>query len=263
MSALFPRPPWRRQEPQCPPAPGLQLGVAQQAQQVVDAWRLVYVYYRYNNLINPNPHRIHLAPAAIDPHTAVVVGSINQLIVTTLTALIDHPVDPQRTHTADGLPLDQVYHEQLESMRRSGRRLMELGLFADRRLRLARTAETLFQLTRFAFHYALQQRVTDILIGVAERNAGFYARWFGFEPCSDPRSYPAIRNARIVLLRCDMTNVQRAGAPHPALMLFRENPVPAEVFDRRFDFAPSALAGTPIEALLADLNTQRSLSATG
>ncbi len=231
---------------------GLQFRIAQSQDDVCEAWRLVYLNYLETGLIKPNPHRIHTAPHAVGPHSVVIVGEISDLIVSTLTAMVDPP-------TGQGLPLDRVYRQELHQLRQKGRRLLEVGLFADRRRQLARSAEALFQLMRVAFYYGLNQKVTDFVIGVHPRHARFYVRSFGFEAFGQPKVYPAVNDRPVQLLRGDLELRLSEKPLHPALEYFVANPIDETVFTKRFILQDQSLAETPIEAFLQDQAKSNSL----
>ena len=222
---------------------GLVFDVATDISQVMSSWRMVYKSYLQSGLIPPNPQRIHTAHQAIGRNTAVIVGSIRGVVVTTLSAFIG-------SNGPGSLPLERVYGAELMKLRRAGRRLMEVGLFADRRRNLARTAQILFQLMRFAFHYGRASDITDFVIGIHPRHARFYLRSFGFQEFGPVQQYPAVNNNPVVLLRGDF-EVEMSKSPlHPALQFFVDHPVASSQFDRRFSFDPADIAGTPIETFL-------------
>ena len=130
-----------RETPTARTAPnGLFFGVAENTDQVVQAWELVYRSYVRTGLIDPNQSRIHTVPQAVGPNTAVVRGCLSELVICTLSSYLDGP---------DGLPLDAVYHDQLQAMREQGKVPLELGLFADRREHLYRSIDALLELMRF------------------------------------------------------------------------------------------------------------------
>ena len=218
--------------------------LAQTCDEGVEAWRLVYDNYLQARLINPNRHGIHTAPQAAAPGNAVIFGTTNSL-VTTLTAFADS--------RQAKLPLDRVYGRQLDGLREEGRRLMEVGLFADRRGKVTRSAPALFQLMRYAFYFGLQSGVTDFVIGVHPRHSRFYVKSFGFDQLGPPVNYPAVNNRLVVLLRGDLEARRNADPLDPALQFFSDHPVPDEAFECRFVFGADAIAGSPIEAFLRDL----------
>ncbi|MCC5830315.1 MAG: hypothetical protein JJU36_12790 [Phycisphaeraceae bacterium] len=225
----------------------LGLCVSSTVDEVIASWRLVYDAYVRVGLIHQNPHHIHMAPQAIGPGTAVLSSSIGIIPVSTLTAITD---DPSREGAM--LPLDRVYGPQLQRLRSKGHRLMEVGLFADRRRHLSRTTESLFQFMRLAFYFGLSRKITDFVIGVHPRHARFYSRFFGFMQEDDVKSYNAVNDHPVVLLRGNLESEMAKRPLHPALDYFVANPPEKGLFNDRFDFQPTAIAGTPIDGWLRD-----------
>ena len=129
------------------PRTGLHYHVANSIEEPLDAWRLVYLSYQRDELIDPNPFGIHTVSQAVGTKTAIALARFGNLAVSTLSAYADGPT---------GLPLDTVYHAELEALRRSGRLAMEVGLLADRREQVSRSVESLFELMRFAFYFAVE-----------------------------------------------------------------------------------------------------------
>ena len=234
---------------------GLTFELATEIGPVIAAWRLVYKSYLKSELIRPNPHRIHTAPHAISPGTAVIIGNIRSVVAVTLSAFVD-------TSASAGLPLDRVYGSQLNALRRKGRTLMEVGLFADRRHNLTRTAEALFQLMRFAFHYGIESNVTDFVIGVHPRHARFYERSFGFQVFGPVHQYAAVNDNPVVLLRGDLKHELNRTPLHPALKFFVDHPVPGNTFEPRVQLSSELLTGTPIAAFLRDCDQPNRLGRT-
>ena len=154
------------------PASGLEFYIAHTMEEVEEAWGLVYDAYRRDNLIDVNPHRVHTTSQAVGPNTAVILGCLGPLAVGTISAYTDGP---------EGLPLDSVYLTEISALRRGGRKLMEVGLFADRRERINRAADGLFALMRFSYFFGFPMECDDIIIGVHPRHAPFYMRLLGFE----------------------------------------------------------------------------------
>ena len=104
---------------------GLSYRVAGSLAEVLDSWKLVYQSYTRDGLIDPNPFGVHTTKYAVGPRTAVAMAVLKGAIVGTLSSYGDGP---------EGLPLDVAYRAEIESLRRAGRRPMEVGLFADRRV---------------------------------------------------------------------------------------------------------------------------------
>ncbi len=144
------------------------------------------------------------------PTRSGMIYRLHHLLPTSLTLLLkDGPsAVGTLTHVLDtdlyGLPMDKVYGEELNALRRRGRRLAELSALAVRR---NYCLQSLFMLlVRAAYLYALKKRVTDFCIMVNPRHAGFYRSIFLFEELGPTRPYPLV-NAPAVALRLDLVTV--------------------------------------------------------
>lgn len=202
------------------------------------AWALVYRRYKEQGLIDENPFRIHTVPQAIDSHACVICEILRGTVVSTLTVIADHTGD---------LPLDSVYGESLNSLREEGCAIVEVGLLADRRRAIQRTAAALFDMMRWVAYYTLHFGRTDIVIGVHPHHVGFYGRCFGFEAFAPPTMYPLVNDNPVVPLRLPLRDRLAQPSLPPGLRHVRNNPVPAEAFAERFRFDPQALQGSRIE----------------
>lgn len=225
----------RSSEPPCSCATSLQ--------QVESAWRLVYDRYSQMGLIDKNPYGIHAVPTAVGQHACVIWGPEGPSVGYTMTLFRDNPM---------GLALDSVYPRQLDEMRKKGRRLLEVGMLADRRRCASRGITALFSMMRWAVHFALNTGLTDIVIGVHPRHAQFYVRCYGFEEFAAPTSYPLVRDHPVIPLRLRLLERLAQGVLPRGLVDARDNPVPASAFSHRFAFQPEQLRGSLIAGFLHD-----------
>ncbi|MEO8748496.1 MAG: hypothetical protein ABI379_12690 [Rhodanobacter sp.] len=233
MTACLARPVVRSSEPTCVCATSLQ--------QVEMAWHLVYERYSQMCLIDENPFGIHAAPTGVGPHACVIWGPEGPEVGYTMTLFRDNPM---------GLALDSVYARYLDELRGQGRRLLEVGMLADRRHSTARGIEALFSMMRRAIHYALHTDLTDIVIGVHPRHAQFYVRHYGLEEFAPPTSYPLVRNNPVVALRLRLRESLANDVLPRGLADARANPIPASAFAHRFAFDPEQLRGSLIAGFL-------------
>lgn len=227
------RPAMRGGESQCSCATSLE--------QVESAWRLVYERYSQMGLIEKNAFTVHATPAGVGPHASVIWGAEGAEVGYTMTLFRDNP---------KGLALDSVYAPQLDGLRQTGRRLLEVGMLADRRESAARGIGALFSMMRWAVHYALHTNLTDVVIGVHPRHAQFYERCYGFETFAPPTSYPLVRNHLVVGLRLRLLEGLAKDMLPRGLADARDNPIPASAFAQRFAFAPEQLRGSRIAGFL-------------
>ncbi len=225
----------RSDEPTCLCATSLE--------QVESAWRLVYERYTQMGLIDENPFGIHAVPGAVGQHACVIWGPEGSDVGYTMTLFRDNPM---------GLALDSVYARELDEMRRKGRRLLEVGMLADRRQSAARGIGALFSMMRWVIHYGLHSGLTDIVIGVHPRHAQFYVRRYGFEEFAEPTSYPLVRNNPVVPLRLRLLEGLAKDVLPRGLADARDNPLPGSAFLHRFAFEPEQLRGSSIAGFLKD-----------
>jgi hypothetical protein len=214
--------------------------VARTLDDVLEAWQLVYTAYRRAGLIDSNPFELHTVPQAVGPQTMVITGCLGPMTGTTLSAYVDNPT---------GLPLDSVYPEELGNLRKEGRKLMEVGLFGDRRDHLVRSSEGLFDLMRFAFYYGHYSGCDDAVIGIHPRHAPFYQRFFALEQIGEARSYATVKNKPVVLLRLNF-KAKRDALPR-GLRFFSDNQIPNDIFANRYLFDEASMENSMLERYLA------------
>lgn len=233
ITARLTRPALHSSEPPCSCATSLQ--------QVESAWGLVYDRYSELGLIDENPFGIHAVPTAVGEHACVIWGPEGPDVGYTMTLVRDN---------VSGLALDSVYAAYLDALRRDGRRLLEVGMLADRRRSAARGVGALFSMMRWAIYFGLHTGSTDIVIGVHPRHAQFYIRCYGFEEFAPPTSYPLVRNHPVVALRLRLFEELEKEVLPRGLADARDNPIPASAFAHRFAFEPEQLRGSRIAGFL-------------
>ncbi len=221
----------------------LRFGPARNLTAVEEAWHLVYRSYRRARLIAANRHELHTVAAAIHPRTLVLVGRINELVVTTMSAFVDGDRP---------LPLDGPFRPALDQLRAEERRLMEVGLFADRRETIARSLNGLLQLMRYAFFYAIHEQVNDVVIGVRPQHASFYERCFGFEAIGAPVPGVAWHGAPLVPLRLDIPGRYHHGRLPRGLAFFQADPLEADAYQGRYAFDQTEVGRSTIGGFLAE-----------
>ncbi len=104
----------------------------------------------------------------------------------------------------EGLPCDEIYRDELDSLRGQGRRLVEVT-------RLAISEENqrskLLLVRLFNFIYIFARRVRgfdDFVIEVNPRHVTYYRRLLNFEQVGPERACLRVQGAPAVLLRCDL-----------------------------------------------------------
>ncbi|NIM71012.1 MAG: hypothetical protein GTO48_11300, partial [Xanthomonadales bacterium] len=77
----------------------------------------------------------------------------------------------------------EIYHEEVQPLRRRGRRLTEATMLADRRRQIRRALPMLMQLMKRVFDQAtLMLHADDLCITINPRHETYYERYLLFEP---------------------------------------------------------------------------------
>jgi hypothetical protein len=179
------------------------------------AFRLLYRAYVAADLSTPNPFNMRVTKFHLLPESPVFVARLNDNIESTVTMVLD---------SSEGLPIDAVYPEQIEILRRFNVNCAEMCCLADRRNNLSKGIDSVIGMTRLALHYAIQKDVSCLLLLAHPRHAKFYKRAMGFRAIDKVRSCPFVR-----------------GFPaEPLLLNLRElQDHKPKFYDRYFDGQPS------------------------
>lgn len=220
--------------------------------EVVGAWSEVYASYRRSGLIGPSPQRVHVMPEAVDPSVLVVVDSgISQASsgappgchrgIATITAIPD---------VGRGIPLDEIYGEQIDELRRSRREPIEIVLLTDDRNGDKRSMSAVFALMKWTFFYGIYLGKTDLVFGVHPRHVSFYRRMLGAVELGPEKTCPRVQNAPIVGMRLDVVGGLKATRKARAIQHFLTRPIARDEFADRFQLSWASIRGSVIEDYL-------------
>lgn len=145
------------------------------------AWRQYESSYRFGR----DPNRIVLV--VLDHGRAVATSSLG----------LDSDI---------GLLADELYKDEIDRLRREGRRLCEMTKLAvDHVIRSKRVLASLFHISHIYAYYL--HRRTDCLIEVNPRHVRFYKAMLGFEELGDLKMCARV-NAPARLLRLDLDQLE-------------------------------------------------------
>ena len=191
------------------------------------AYRLVYHCYLQRGYVHRDPFEIRLSIFNAFPGAITFVGTMAEEVISTVSLVPDTPV---------GLPMDEIFHHELQTLRANGRRLAEVTMLADRRAEFRRTLPMLLQLMKLVFDYAtLVLKANDLCITINPRHAKFYKRYLLFEPMGGPKSYPSVRDNPALAERLNLDDAPAACNGHENLQKqFLENRTPIARFEDRY-----------------------------
>lgn len=201
--------------------------VASSLEQTLQAWELVYRAYTRIGLIEENPFQLHTVPQAVGEHTITICGTVGDDVVSTLTMIHD---------SEQGLPLESVYRDELDALRRQGRRLMEICLLADRREHLTRSLPAVLGMMRYVYWRSRHSHFDDIICGIHPHHAQFYMKYYAFEQIGRETVYPTVRNHPVVLLHLDLEAKVKLNPLPRGLALHASEPLEPTAFEPHFVF---------------------------
>jgi len=235
------------------PSPGAErsrslpeFSVASSLAEVQEAWSLVHDAYCRIGLIDRNRHGLHTVPNAVSPATSVIVGKVDQKVVSTLS-IIPEAQQP--------IPLQKIYPDELDALRASGHKLLEVGLLADRREHISRAMVSIFEMMRYVFWRSYLTH-TDIIIGVHPHHSGFYINSFGFTQIGQESTHPLVKDHPVVLLRLDLHTTLKIEPVPKRLIHYVNNPLTDEDFANRYNFDPQEVEASVIGSYLKEKTAQ-------
>jgi hypothetical protein len=159
------------------------------------AFRLVYNSYLRAGLGEQNHYEMRVTPYQLLPTSQIFVARLQSEVVSTVTLVGD---------SEHGLPMESMFAEEVDQLRKRGRRIAEVSCLADRRKDPGRFLTSFSSLTRCMAQYARSQGITNLLVSVHPRHARFYCRYLGFRAESARVvECPHVRNRPAVALNLD------------------------------------------------------------
>jgi hypothetical protein len=212
----------------------VEIGPAADREQLERAYELVYLNYVQRGYIGENETRLRFSVFNAFPETATFVAMLHDRLVATVTLVDDTPA---------GLPMDEIYHEELQALRDRGRHVTEVTMLADRRLSVSRSFFMLIRLMKLVFDYTtLHLRANDMCITVNPHHDKFYQEYLLFAPMGGLRAYPSVANNPALARRLDLDAVRDASADHPNLLKhFYENRTPIDRLRKRYTLSDEDL----------------------
>jgi hypothetical protein len=127
-----------------------------------------------------------------------------------------------------GLPLEDVYADEVALRRKQGLVLAEVSCLANGKDEDRSSFSTVLEVMRLCTQTAKARGVDQLVIAVHPHHASFYERFFGFERFGEQRSYGAVLDAPAVALALDLNHLadkhpqghkRLFGTPCPAVQL--------------------------------------------
>lgn len=186
--------------------PGVLCKVAENREEREQGFRLVYNAYRDIDLIGENPFELRVTKYHLQPVTAMFMAMFRGEPVYTVTLILDGDL---------GLPLEELYGPEVDSMRTAGHYLAEVSCLAGRRDLFDRKEQfnIFVDLMGLMAQYGRYHNVSRLLVAVHPRHSKFYQHFFGFENFGDLTYYSAVQGNPAVGCVHDFESTDRTGYP--------------------------------------------------
>jgi hypothetical protein len=177
----------------------ISLSVGRGLPDLLPALRLVHDSYVGLGLIDFHPSGLRLLPHHLLPETRVFLAREWDEVVATITLIPDSPL---------GLPLDEAYLDEVNGLRKNGRKVAELSCLA-----LApryRRHDVLLYLFRLMHDYARRVKYDDLCVVVAPKHGRFYHDILLFEPFGEFAHLNRLNGAPAILFRQNLRTIEEA-----------------------------------------------------
>jgi len=172
--------------------------IAETLDEYMQAFTVLHdVYLASGYLSAPSPYGISFGLHHLLPKSCVFIFKSYLTVLSTMSYI----PDTQRF----GLPMDDLYKPELDRLRDSGRKIVELGSLAT--LPQRRMQNLIVFLAKAIFRYAMSTHADDLCIMVNPKHVRFYESIFLFESFGEERHYDKV-NAPAVALRVNMHKIE-------------------------------------------------------
>lgn len=179
----------------------MRISVANSRQSREKAYRLAYAAYRERKYAAFQENEWVVAAYDRRPETLTLLAEDGSgLAIGTVTIVYDG---------SENLPCDEIFYEELDELRGSGRRIVEVTRLAIRESYASSRVLLVLLFNWIYIHARLLRYHDDFVIEVNPRHVAFYRRLLGFEVLGRTRPCPRVQGAPAVLLRLDLSHAEK------------------------------------------------------
>jgi hypothetical protein len=164
------------------------------------AFLLLARKYQAKGYEEPGIKLFRFTPFHVLPETITVVARDGANVVATLSIVPDT--------TLLGLPMEAIFGEELDRLRRDGRRIAEVTSLADEGLNHREFAGVFAAMTRLVWQVHIRAGGETWVVAVNPRHGAYYRKRLGAVALGDRRSYPAVLDAPAEAYLIDRVHLQ-------------------------------------------------------
>lgn len=178
-------------EPQAIPVPGISRSIevkfASTESEWEQAFELAAANYQARGYETPGVNRLRFTPYHALPDTFTLVAKDKSKVVATFSIVIDNSMM--------GLPMEDIYPNEIGGLREKGHRLLETTTLADSNLSVREFIQVFITLIKLGMQYHTSLGGDTYVIAVNPRHRSFYTKILGFMSLGPRRSYNAVQDA--------------------------------------------------------------------
>jgi hypothetical protein len=185
-------------------ARSIRVKIASRQEEYQQAFRLLTANYQARGYEASSTKLFRFTPFHVLPDTVTFVALDGDQVVATLSLVPDTSLL--------GLPMECIYGEEIETLRRQGRRLAEATSLADKHLSTHEFILVFSAMIKLAMQYHLRNGGDTWVITVNPRHSNYYRRVLGFVPMGPRRTYPTVQDHPAEAFLLDVPGM-KANAP--------------------------------------------------
>lgn len=167
--------------------------IADSMDELLQAFHLLYQEYLSVGYISEKPGQVLFTKYHLLPETCVFIAKSQKNVLSTTTLVHDSGLF--------GLPMDGLYGDELSTLRKKRRNIVEVGSLASDRHAFSRSGINNFM--KLILLYCVFSNVDDGLVMVNPRHVQHYKNRYGFNVFGEEKFYPQV-NAPAVALHVDV-----------------------------------------------------------
>jgi hypothetical protein len=182
----------------------IQVKIANGFDELEQAFELLAANYRARGYDAPGDVPYRFTPFHGLRETITIVAKHGRRVVATLSLVPDGPIL--------GLPMESIFGEEIDDLRRQGRRMAEAISLADDGLAIREFVLVFKAMIKLAMQYHARNGGDTWVIAINPRHRNFYRKVLGFAPLGGCRSYPTVQDHPAEAYLLDL-ELMREGAP--------------------------------------------------
>ena len=156
------------------------------------SYRLLHDVYVLSGFMKPHRSGMRISIYNALPGTRTFVAKENGIVIGCISSIPDSPF---------GLPMDQIYKQEVDALRRRGRRLVEVSGLATAPEYSRKGARIFLSLVQNLTAQAHVDGMDDFCIAINPSHKGFYEKGLHFEVFGGLKSYDSVNSAPAYALR--------------------------------------------------------------